>query len=55
MVLFFIVNQVATHNNDVQLSDFVESEFLGEQVSQEIFLSIYLYTLMSLICIQEYL
>ncbi|KAH7656742.1 Ferroxidase protein [Dioscorea alata] len=26
------LHNVATHNNDVQLADFVESEFLGEQV-----------------------
>ena len=26
--------QVASRNNDVQLADFVESEFLGEQVSK---------------------
>lgn len=26
-------NQVANRNNDVQLADFVESEFLGEQVN----------------------
>lgn len=30
--LMYIVWQVATKNGDVQLVDFVESEFLGEQV-----------------------
>ena len=33
-VFFWNNVQVADENNDVQLADFVESEFLGEQVTQ---------------------
>lgn len=32
LICVFELKQVASRNNDVQLADFVESEFLGEQV-----------------------